>query len=219
MGAKSAWFDGKATTNVAVFFSDYNDIQVPGSIAIDTDNDGVNDSFAGATTNAGKAEISGVEFESKVQFTDSFSAMASVGLIDAEYTEWFVSGVDISSTRYFQNTPEVVANVQLRKEWEADLFGRRGSIFLVGGASFKEDMYQFEIPNPLLDTASYTLVDLSLGWRDDDDNYSLSLHARNLTDEEYKVASYDFPTLGLEGVQSVFYGNPRMITLTGTVSF
>lgn len=219
LGAKSTWLDGKASTNIAVFFSDYEDIQVPGSIAIDTDNDGVNDSFAGATTNAGKAEISGIEIESMLQVTDSFSAMASLGMIDADYTEWFVAGADISGSRYFQNTPEVVANLQLRKEWESNLFSRPGSISVIAGASFKEDMFQFEIPNSLLDTQSYTLVDLSVGWRDDDDHYSLSLHARNLTDEEYKVASYDFPTLGLEGVQSAFYGNPRMITLTGTVSF
>jgi len=201
LGAKSTWWDGKASTNIAVFYTDYEDIQVPGSIAIDTDNDGVNDSFAGATTNAGKAEINGVELESMIQFTDTFSAMASLGLIDAEYTEW------------------IVANIQLRKEWDSNLFNKPGSIALIGGASFKEDMFQFEIPNSLLDTEPYTLIDLSLGWKDDEGRYSLSLHGRNLTDEEYKVASYDFPTLGLEGVQSAFYGNPRTITLTGAMNF
>jgi len=219
LGAKSIWGGGAATTNVAVFFSDYKDIQVPGSIAIDTDGDGVNDSFAGATTNAGKAEISGLEFESYFQFTDSFSGQASLGYIDAKYTEWLVAGVDISGDRVFQNTPEWVASLQLRKEWATNLFGRPGGIFVNGGISYKDDMYQFEIPNPLLDTKAYTLVDLSFGWRDDDGRYSIALHGRNLTDEEYKVASYDFPTLGLEGVQSAFYGNPRMVTLTGTMDF
>jgi len=219
LGAKSTWADGMATTNIAVFFSDYEDIQVPGSIAIDTDNDGVNDSFAGATTNAGKAEISGIEIESIIRFTDTFSAMASLGLIDADYTEWFVAGVDISGIREFQNTPKTVANLQLRKEWDSNLFNRPGSISVIGGASFKDNMFQFEIPNPILDTDAYTLIDLSVVWRDDDDRYSLSLHGRNLTDEEYRVASYDFPTLGLEGVQSAFYGNPMTVTLTGKMNF
>ncbi len=219
LGAKSVWADGRASTNVAVFFSDYKDIQVPGSIAIDTDGDGINDSFAGATTNAGKAEISGIEIESNFEFTDSFTGMASIGYIDAKYTEWLVNDVDISGDRKFQNTPEWVANLQLRKEWEASLFGKSGSMSVIGGVSYKDDMYQFEIPNPLLDTDAYTLVDLSIGWSDLDDRYSLFLHGRNLTDEEYKVASYDFPTLGLEGVQSAFYGNPRTVTLTGTINF
>ncbi len=219
LGAKSVWADGRASTNIAVFFSDYEDIQVPGSIAIDTDNDGVNDSFAGATTNAGKAEISGLEIESMVNFTDTFSATGSLGLLNADYTEWLVGGVDISGTREFQNTPEWVANLQLRKEWASNVFNRSGSIAVIGGVSYRDDMFQFEIPNPLLDTDSYTLVDLSIGWRDDDGKYALSLHGRNLTDEEYKVASYDFPTLGLEGVQSAFYGNPLTVTLTGSVNF
>jgi iron complex outermembrane receptor protein len=94
-----------------------------------------------------------------------------------------------------------------------------GSIFVNGGISYKDDMYQFEIPNPLLDTEAYTLVDLSIGWYGDDGKYSLMLHGRNLTDEEYKVASYDFPTLGLEGVQSAFYGDPLTVALVGTVNF
>lgn len=219
IGAKSIWADGRATTAAAVFYSDYTDIQVPGSIAIDTDGDGVNDSFAGATTNAGKAEIFGVEFEGRMQFTDSFSGMASFGYIDADYTEWLVAGIDISGERYFQNTPKWTANAQLRKEWDTKLFGMDGSIFVNGGISYKDDMYQFEIPNPLLDTKSYTLVDLSVGWYGDDGKYSLMLHGRNLTDEEYKVASYDFPTLGLEGVQSAFYGDPLTVALVGTVNF
>ena len=219
LGWKATIHDGRASINAAYFFSDYEDIQVPGSIGIDTDNDGVNDSFAGATTNAGKAEIKGLEIESMIQVTDSLTLMGSFGYIDAAYTEWFVNDVDISGDREFQNTPEWVANLQLRKEWASNLFGLPGSISIIGGASYKDDMFQFEIPNPLLDTEDYTLIDLSIGWRDDDGKYSLSLHGRNLTDEEYKVASYDFPTLGLEGVQSVFYGNPMTVTLTGTVNF
>jgi len=226
LGAKSYWADGKASTNVAVFFSDYQDVQVPGSIAIDTDGDGVNDSFAGAVSNAGKAEIAGLELESTVQFTDTFSMMAALGYIDAKYTEWLVPDpndstqvIDISGERFFQNTPEWVASLTLRKDWATNLFNLAGSFSLIGSASYKDDMFQFEIPNPLLDTEAYTLIDLSFGWEDDDGRYSLALHGRNLTDEEYKVASYDFPTLGLEGVQSAFYGAPRTITLTGIVNF
>jgi iron complex outermembrane receptor protein len=50
----------------------------------------------------------------------------------------------------------------------------------------------------------------------------MALHGRNLTDERYKVAGYDFvnenangtftPTLGLEGTLTAFYGDPRTFT-------
>jgi len=219
LGAKSLWNDGAISTNIALFFMDFTDIQVPGSIAIDTDGDGVDDSFAGTTTNAGKADIWGLEFESIMQLSDSLSANISLGYIDAEYVEWLVNGIDVSGDRVFQNTPELTASFSLRNEWDMNLFNRAGSLVWTGGISYQDDVYQFEIPEPLLDQTAYSLIDMSLVWSSSDNKYQLGLHGKNLSDKEYKVASYNFPTLGLEGVQSAFYGNPRQIVGSFTVNF
>jgi iron complex outermembrane receptor protein len=219
LGAKSLWNDGRVSTNFALFFMDFTDIQVPGSIAIDTDGDGTDDSFAGTTTNAGKADIWGLEIESMMQLSDSLSANVALGYIDAEYTEWFVNGVDVSGDRVFQNTPELTASFSLRNEWDINLFSRDGSLVWLGGISYQDDVNQFEIPEPLLDQKAYSLINMSLVWSSNDDKYSLGLHGKNLGDKEYKVASYNFPTLGLEGVQSAFYGSPRQIIGSFTVNF
>jgi iron complex outermembrane receptor protein len=219
LGAKSLWNDGTISTNIALFFMDFTDIQVPGSIAIDTDGDGTDDSFAGTTTNAGKADIWGLEIESIMQLSDSLSANVALGYIDAEYVEWFVNGVDVSADRVFQNTPELTASFSLRNEWDMNLFSRAGSLVWLGGISYQDDVNQFEIPEPLLDQKAYSLVNMSLVWSSSDDKYQLGLHGKNLGDKEYKVASYNFPTLGLEGVQSAFYGNPRQIIGSLTVNF
>jgi len=40
----------------------------------------------------------------------------------------------------------------------------------------------------------------------------VGVHGKNLTDKEYKVAGYFFPVLGLEGVVSAFYGDPRTVS-------
>jgi iron complex outermembrane receptor protein len=219
LGAKSYWNDGAVSTNIALFFMDFTDIQVPGSIAIDTDGDGVDDSFAGTTTNAGKADIWGLEFESVMQLSDSLSANVSLGYIDAEYVEWIVNGEDVSNDRVFQNTPELTASFSLRNEWNMNLMNRGGTLVWTGGISYQDDVYQFEIPEPLLDQSAYSLVNMSLVWSSNDDKYHWGLHGKNLTDKEYKVASYNFPTLGLEGVQSAFYGNPRQIVGSFSVNF
>lgn len=219
LGAKSLWNDGRISTNIALFFMDFTDIQVPGSVAIDTDGDGVDDSFAGTTTNAGKADIWGLEFESIMQLSDSLSANIGLGYIDAEYVEWFVNGVDVSADRVFQNTPELTASFSLRNEWDMNLFNRSGSLVWIGGVSYQDDVHQFEIPQPLLDQEAYSLINMSLVWSSSDDKYQLGLHGKNLADKEYKVASYNFPTLGLEGVQSAFYGNPRQFVGSFTVNF
>ena len=97
------------------------------------------------------------------------------------------------------------------------MFGNSGEFFLIGSASYRDDTSQFEIPTPELDQPAFTLWDMSLVWEDDDGHWQLGLHAKNLTDEEYKVAGYYFPTLGLEGNITAFYGNPR--TVTGTVEY
>ena len=219
LGAKSVWNDGAITTNIAVFFMDFTDIQIPGSIAIDTDGDGVDDSFAGTTTNAGKADIWGLEFESTAHLSDSLSAKAAIGYINADYVEWIVNGIDVSDDRVFQNTPEWTASFSLRNEWNMNLFSRNGSLVWTGTVSYQDDVVQFEIPEPLLDQKAYSLFDMSFVWTSSDDKYSLGLHGKNLGDKEYKVASYNFPTLGVEGVQSAFYGSPRQIIGSFTVNF
>ena len=219
LGAKSLWNDGSITTNIALFFMDFTDIQIPGSIAIDTDGDGVDDSFAGTTTNAGKADIWGIEFESTAQLTDTLSLNAALGYIKADYVEWLVNGEDVSDDRVFQNTPELTASLNLRKLWDMNLFGNSGELIWTGSVSYQDDVYQFEIPEPILDQTAYSLIDMSLVWNSSDAKYQVGLHGKNLSDKEYKVASYNFPTLGVEGVQSAFYGNPRQIIGSFTFNF
>jgi iron complex outermembrane receptor protein len=226
IGAKSIWLDGKLMTNFAVFTSDYTNVQVPGSIILfDANGDPVG--FAGSTTNAGKAEIWGFEFEDVHQLTEAFSTKISVGYIDADYTEWLVGAtdpvtgdpifVDVSDDRVFQNTPEWTGNLTLRYEWPLSLFSNQGSLALIGSASYRDFTYQFEIPQPLVDQPSYTLVDASIVWSADDNRYQVALHGRNLTDEEYVVANYNFATVDSSVIG--FYGNPLTVTLTGTVRF
>lgn len=223
LGAKSVWADGRLTTNVAVFMMDYTDVQIPGSILLDNDGDGEVDGFAGKVTNAGGAEVSGFEIEAVARFTDRFTATLALGVIDADYTEWLEAAtdpgtgepilVDISDQREFQNTPETTLSANLRYELPLG----PGALALLGGISYRDSTYQFEIPNPLTNQPSFTLYDLSAVWSSDDGKYELGLHGRNLGDEEYIAAAYDFPTV----VSSVigFYGPPRTVTLTGTVNF
>ncbi|MGH8251883.1 MAG: TonB-dependent receptor [Steroidobacteraceae bacterium] len=222
LGWKGSFADGRARTAIAAFYADYEDVQVPASVAIDTNGDGVDDSFAGATTNAARATIQGFELEGVFQFTDAFSATLAYGYIDADYDEWLVAvaGVltDISGMRDFQNTPETSGNLTLRYEWPIALFGSDGALALTGAVTHRGDTQQFEYANPLLDQASYELYDASLVWTSGDRRYQVGLHGRNLGDEEYRIAGYDFPTLGGSTV-TAFYGNPRMVTGSVSVRF
>jgi iron complex outermembrane receptor protein len=216
---------GSYSHSIAVFHMDYTDIQVPGSVGIDTDNDGVNDSFTGVTTNAGAATITGMEYEGTLDlgrdvFTngDALNFAWSVGLLDGNYAEFINAfGVDISNQVQIQNTPAATLSTTL--SYMTSFSG--GELNSQITASYRGDSSQFEIPFPALDQTAYTLWNASVVWDSEDGAWQMGLHGRNLTDEEYRVSGYDFvnnttfaPELGRSGTLVGYYGNPRTFTAT-----
>jgi len=215
LGWRANTLDGRLMSSIAVFFADYEDVQVPGSIGTDTDGDGVNDTFTGVTTNAGAAEIPGVELEGSFRATDNWSFRWAVGWLDAEYTQFIDAfGQDVSDEAVFQNTPEWTASGALTYERPLSLFGNGGQFYFIPSIAYRSEASQFEFPNELLDQDAFTLFDLSIVWEDDDGHWRVGLHGKNLGDEEYKVAGYNFPALGLEGNVTAFYGPPQTVTAT-----
>jgi len=213
VGLKSTMLDNRLITSLAVFYGDYKDVQVPGSVGVDTDGDGIEDTFTGVTTNAGKATLPGVEFEGMFRATDHWSFTWALGYLDAEYDEFInAQGQDVADQAVFQNTPKFTAGGSASYETPLSIFGRSGSIALIGSFSHRDKASQFEFPDPLLDQEAFTLWDLSLVWDDDDGHWRAGLHGKNLSDEEYKVAGYAFATLGREGNVTAFYGPPRTIS-------
>jgi iron complex outermembrane receptor protein len=209
LGLKSAYLNERFMTNIALFHSNYKDVQIPGSIAVDTNGDGIDDSFAGVTTNAGKAKIKGFELEAMGRVTPQFSVSGMYSYIDAKYDEYIVNGVNVAAQRVFQNTPKNSAN--LRGTYEMAL--ATGRLALIGAVSYKGATNQFETTS-ILDQDSYRLVDASLVWTRLDGKLRAAIHGKNLTDKHYKTAGYLFPTLGNEGVVTAFYGNPRQVSAT-----
>lgn len=220
VGLKSNFLDGRLTTSLAIFYGDYTDVQIPGSIGIDTDGDGINDTFTGVTTNAGKAELPGAEFEGAFHANDHWSFGWAVGILNAKYNEFIDStNTDVSDLAVFQNTPDLTLSGNVAFETPMSLFNKGGSFSVITSAAYRDETSQFEFPVPLLDQESYTLWNMSLVWEDDDGRMRVGIHGKNLGDEEYKVAGYNFPALGLEGNVTAFYGAPMTVTGTFSINF
>lgn len=216
---------GSYRHSLALFHMDYTDIQVPGSVGVDTNNDGVNDTFTGVTTNAGAATIRGLEYEGTLDMGqdmmtsgDTLSLGWAIGLLDGEYDEFVNAfGVDVSDDVVIQNTPDLTASFTLTYVMPmAD-----GDLAIANTISHRGDSSQFEFPFPELDQDAYTLWNASVVWESGDGRWQLGVHGRNLTDEEYRVSGYDFvnndtlaPELGLEGTLIGYYGPPRTFTAT-----
>jgi len=172
------------------------------------------------TTNAGKAEIPGIEFEGMFQANDNWSFGCAIGSLNADYEEFIdATNTDVSDTAVFQNTPDLTASGNVTFETPMTLLGKGGNIAIITSAAYRDDATQFEFPIPLLDQDAFTLWNLSIVWEDDDGRMQVGLHGKNLGDEEYKVAGYNFPALGLEGNVTAFYGAPMTVTGTFSINF
>ena len=229
IGWKTNLYDGRLTSNFAIFYSDYTDVQVPGSAGVDTDGDGVNDDFTGIVTNAGSAKIQGFEldgnavlFENYYNTGDVFNIGWSIGYLDGEYEEFIdATGTDVSDDRVIQNTPDWTASAILAYDTPVSVGGLQGNLTATGLISYRGDSSQFEVPGAI-DQPAYTLLDFGLRWATPDNRWGLSVTGKNLTDERYIVAGYNFladpadptsaSTLGLEGILTGFYGAPRTFT-------
>ena len=238
IGWKGSAFGRRLTWAIDGFYSDYTDVQVPGSVGCIINGQ---PNFCGITTNAAKARIKGIEAETTAVLARDFAGAGSavtlsgtLGYMDAKYKTFIgPTGVDVAAVRVLQNTPE----------WT--ISGTLGAAVPVGPGlinasttvSYRSLTHQFETASPFLDQAGYTLLDAHLTYSFGEGKYAIGLHGKNLTDVRYKTAGYQFistniagvpnlngagnviPTLGKEGIVTAFYGNPRQIFVTGTLKF
>ena len=242
VGYKGDLADGAVYVALAGFYADYTDVQIPGSVAC---NVGGIATFCGVVSNAGAADIYGLEFETNALLgrdlfgeSDELRFQGSLGWINAEYNEYItnIGGVptDVSDFREVQNTPEWSGSATLGYTTPAG----GGDLYLGSTLSYRSSTTQFEVPNPYLDQGGYALLDASIVWTSESGNFSLGLYGRNLTDHEYRTSGYTFvmadpvtgviatgangqpiPSLGTEGTLTAFYGNPRQVYLTATIEF
>lgn len=234
LGLKSAMNGGRVQTNAAVFYTDYKNVQVPGSIPT-FGADGAVNGFAGSLTNAGKAKIKGLELEAIAYLTNQLSVNAMYSYIDADYKEWFVANatglVNIAPHTEFQNTPKNAANIGVTYDWPFAVMGRSGSLSLTNALAYKSKVYQTEIVsapgiasldatvpgNLALAQSGYSLWDAGLVWTSADRKIQVGLHGRNLADKRYKVAGYNFS--GFFNTVTAFYGDPRTVRATLNLKF
>ena len=216
VGFKATYLGGRATTNVALFYSDYQDMQIPGSVGVDTDGDGVNDNFVGTVTNAGESTIWGIEIEGNVLLTEALSLQYSASFLDAGFDEYIVGGVDVSNDRAIQNTPEEMVFIGVN--YNISAFS--GDLLLSTDYSYKGDIQQFEIASEDIDQDAYGIWNASVVWTSASAAWLVGLHGKNLADEAWRTAGYCFgfrncpSALGGENNTTVFFGPPRTVFAT-----
>jgi len=242
IGYKGSLLDGALNLAIAGFYTDYKNVQIPGSVACTV---GGLPSFCGVINNAGKATLKGLEIEANARLAEDMASSGdrvnlsgSLGYIDAKYDEYItnIGGVptDVAQFRSVQNTPEWTASGTFSYSTPVG----EGDLYLGTTLSYRSKTNQFEIANPYIDQKGFALWDANLVYNAPDKRWSIGLHGKNLTNKRYKTSGYTFVaadpvtgaiipganglpvgTLGPEGTLTAFFGNPRQVFVTAGVKF
>ncbi len=196
LGYKAELADGRLRLNAALFYNDFEDLQVftftnTGNLPVSV------------LDNASAADVMGLELDAIWYPTDSLLVNVSAAFMDSEFTGFESdSGQDLSGNSIPQ-TPETSVTALVR--YDQDL-GDLGSAFIQSSVAYKSDFFFTPDNATLLEQEAYTLVSARLGYSHPSDKWGLALFANNLTDEEYVTFAVDLADFGLI---SQFIGVPR----------
>jgi iron complex outermembrane recepter protein len=206
IGLKSEWWDRRVRLNAAVFYMDYEDLQVT--------------QFDQATSsnyiaNAAAATSKGMEIELLALPAEGLQIEAGLGLLDASYDEFIDNfGNDLAGNK-LSFAPEVTGSlaaqysVAVADGWE---------LVLRAEANYRDDMEGDAANADTSQIEGYTLFNARAGLRVR--HVEFTLWGNNLADERYALRRQTAPKLLLGYTESfVSYAPPRAYGVTATYSF
>ena len=190
VGLKSQFFDNRVRLNLALFTTDYEDLQLI-----------IRETFNPITFNGGSADINGGELEITWVPTDRWYITAALGYIDAEYSQLSDEVINnpspILPDNKLVNTPELTSAVGVAYTFDV---GSWGTLTPRVYWFYKDEEFNDAVNTPQLLQDSYSLLDAALILQSFDEHWRVILSGKNLTDETYLIT-----------------GNSAFITATGYV--
>ena len=216
VGLKSTLANGAAELNVALFTTDFNDMQQNG---FTTDDQG---GVFAAVTNAAKAQSKGLELDGRWAASDWLTFSAAFALLDAEFDEFTQAPCSRTSGAGGADVCDLSGqSLPFAADWSANLaadldYPLSASLRLVAGLSlsFRDDYFTDTTLEPDLVQDGYAMLGARAGVSAADDRWSLTLSGLNLTDEA--VITYSNILFGYD---IAYLGAPRTLTLQGSYRF
>ena len=181
VGVKSTLLDRRLQLNAAAFTTDYTGIQL--NIQIGT---------SPTIANAGNARIKGFEFEAVAAPVDGLTINASVGYVDAYYTEVSPAVAVVGGANVFQAGALVDGSLPKTPKWktsiapryEAELASGASLVFLADW-SHSSSAWNNTERTYLLRRPASDQVNASVSYHEPDGRWSLTVGGTNLTDDRY----------------------------------
>lgn len=198
IGIKNNWLNNRFRLNIALFYANITNAQVPTLILPDA---------ITITKNAGRLNTKGFELEFSSKPVKDLDIEYNFGYTDAKYKtlklSLYGSELDLNGNRQvFTPTTTSVLAVQ----YNFDLGTKQDMKFIIRGEWFALGKHYFDLANTIKQNA-YSLLNARSGITSK--NFDLVLWIRNITDQRYISYAYDFGAVHLGAPQT--YG----VTLTG----
>ncbi|WP_439448581.1 TonB-dependent receptor [Stenotrophomonas sp. ATs4] len=212
VGSKMAFLDQRLFLNLSAFYNKYKDIQLSVFTGLDTNGDGIDDSFFGDFTNAGAGTVKGLEVEYQYLPSQHWLITGNLAWLDTKYDEYMDRGINVANQMKFTNAPEFSGAFNV--EYRTDL-ANGSNLSARVGYSYQSEVWPTTDLSPVIRQQGYGLVNAGVIWRLDD-AWTFSLQGTNLADKEYRTTGYNIPAVGtLIG----FYGPPRQYSLSVRYDF
>ncbi len=212
LGLKTTFLGGAARANIGGFYTIFRDLQVS-----------VFSTTQFVVRNAADAVTRGIEFDFMVMPLEGLFVMASGAWTDAYFTSFpqgtCQNGVDQDfcdlSGKRLQRAPEWTANASVN--YVNPLFNLPFDLVMGVDILFQDDFFLAVDQDPLEQQKAYTQFNARIGFRADDDSWSIMVFGRNLTDEVVLVTAADAPLADGSHIGAV--EPPRSFSIEATVRF
>ncbi len=205
LGVKSEWLDGRLNANAALFYYDYEDIQLNIVSA-------VNNQTVSRLANGAEGEAYGAEFELEAVPVQNLHLNFALGLLHTEFTD-YTSGTSDYSGNKFVRAPNVSAVIGADYRIPLEV---GGALVLATDWNTRSRQYFFSNDQSQnMRTGGYTLGNARVTYELPGDTTQVSAYVSNLTDKEYRNHTLPggFQTAG------VMFGDPRTFGVSVTTEF
>ncbi|MCC6829187.1 MAG: TonB-dependent receptor [Novosphingobium sp.] len=183
LGFKSSLLDRKLTLNGAVFYTQYDNLQVQ-----------VFTGIAPVTKNAAAAEIKGAELEARLAPGGGWFIEGSLGYLDPKFTKIDPAATEIGLDSKFERIAKWTISASLSKSFElangAELTAR-------GDWSYRSGMYMDALNSPELHQPAYSLFNANLTYDFPHRDLSVILGVTNIANKRYSLTGIYGSSFGL----------------------
>jgi iron complex outermembrane recepter protein len=228
LGLKSSWFDNRLRANAALFYTDYDGIQL-----------NIQQGISPVYTNAGNAKIKGAEFEINTLVAKGLSLNFAGSYIDAYYTYVNPNAnipqvIEPDGSTLCPAGPPICSGVLPGKSTlDAELpktpkykfsffptydilMPNSSTVRLIGDFTYTSHLYNDSLNTPELYRAPTRMVDASIHYIAPDESYDVAFGGTNLTNDRFITSGS--PNTGA-GEVGGYYNEPREWYIQVTAKF